>query len=62
MLATSPALAAVNAGYVASVMGFNVLGLLVTAQLGSVSRAVLLSSRTALVSMGSHVKLPLCLA
>ena len=57
MLAASPALAAVNSGYVASVVGFNVLGLLVTARLGPVSRAVLLSARTALVSVGPHVKL-----
>ena len=50
MLGSSPALAGVNAGFMACVLGANVLGLLVTCRLGSVSRAALLFARTALVS------------
>ena len=50
MLARSPALAAVNAAFVACVVGLNVCGLLVTRSLGSVFRAVLMTTRTASVS------------
>lgn len=49
MLWHSPALSAVNAAFVASVVGLNVFGLLVTASLGSVFRAVLMTTRTASV-------------
>ena len=56
MLGSSAMLSGVNAAFMASVLGLNVFGLLVTSTLGSVFRAVLLTSRTALVS-GTHLPL-----
>ena len=41
----------VNGLFFLSVVGLNVFGLMVTSRLGSVFRAVLLTSRTALVSL-----------
>ena len=51
MLAHSPTLLAVNTAFLACVIGLNVFGLLVTRSLGSVFRAVLLTTRTASVSV-----------
>lgn len=50
MLWRTPAVGIVNAVFFVSVIGLNVFGVAVTCTLGSVFRAVLLTSRTALVS------------
>jgi hypothetical protein len=51
MLWNSPTINAVSALFFLSVVGMNVFGLFVTLTLGSVFRAVLLTARTALVSL-----------
>ena len=51
MLWRSPQLSIVNGVYFASVVGLNIWGVQVTCMLGSLFRAVLLTTRTALVSL-----------
>ena len=63
MLWKSRLLNGINWAFFLSVVGLNISGLLVTSQLGSVFRAVLLTSRTASVNFYSPKHpppLPLC--
>lgn len=50
MLTSNSTMSAINCFFFLSVIGLNIFGLMVTRRLGSVFRAVLLTSRTAAVS------------